>query len=341
MHAASDRRLGALLAAALLGPGLLATLPATGQDLQTLRARAQAIADQVSALEHRLEGLRSERAALEGRIERRTRQIALLELEMRGLEDDYRAASARYVERAVEAYKSGGPATRVAQLLASRSLHDFFTLATATSRASELDSRALAALASLRRRVATAQEGLDRQKQALLATRAQVEAVASTVEATLAERRARLHALNGEIEALKTELATRERRAALERPSAPGDRASLDAGPAGAQRIPEGFLSTGVFFEGLASWYGPGFEGNRTASGEVFDPSRYTAASRELPFGTWLFVTHEGKAIVVVVNDRGPYVGGRILDLSRAAAHVLGLAGKGVGWIRAEILVKV
>jgi rare lipoprotein A (peptidoglycan hydrolase) len=108
------------------------------------------------------------------------------------------------------------------------------------------------------------------------------------------------------------------------------------AGP--AQDIPEGFASTGVTFEGIASWYGPGFEGNPTASGQIFDPSLYTAASKELPLGSWLHVSHQGRGVVVLVNDRGPYVEGRILDLSHAAAQAIGITG--LGWVKATILVK-
>ncbi|MGH2694860.1 MAG: septal ring lytic transglycosylase RlpA family protein, partial [Actinomycetota bacterium] len=102
--------------------------------------------------------------------------------------------------------------------------------------------------------------------------------------------------------------------------------------------IPAGFAGTGVSFEGIASWYGPGFEGKPTASGDIFDPDLYTAASKELPLGTWLYVEHQGRGVVVLVNDRGPYIDGRILDLSRAAAEVIGITG--LGWIRAEILIK-
>ncbi len=82
--------------------------------------------------------------------------------------------------------------------------------------------------------------------------------------------------------------------------------------------------------EGLASWYGPGFKGLPTASGEPFDPQGYTAAHKTLPFGTDLLVSYRGRSVAVTVNDRGPYVGGRELDLSRAAARDLGLTRVGV-----------
>jgi rare lipoprotein A len=84
---------------------------------------------------------------------------------------------------------------------------------------------------------------------------------------------------------------------------------------------------------GLASWYGPGFKGLPTASGEPFDPRGYTAAHKTLPFGTDLVVSYRGRSVAVTVNDRGPYVGGRKLDLSRAAARDIGLTRVGVGYV--------
>jgi rare lipoprotein A len=79
----------------------------------------------------------------------------------------------------------------------------------------------------------------------------------------------------------------------------------------------------------VASWYGPGLEGATTASGEPFNPNDYTAAHRTLPFETRLIVTYGERSVVVRVNDRGPYVAGRDLDLSQAAAQYLGLTSVG------------
>lgn len=84
----------------------------------------------------------------------------------------------------------------------------------------------------------------------------------------------------------------------------------------------------------VASWYGPGFAGRPTASGERFDPSQLTAAHRTLPLGTLLRVEFNGRWIIVRVNDRGPYVKGRDLDLSRAAAEALGILSAGVARVR-------
>ena len=87
----------------------------------------------------------------------------------------------------------------------------------------------------------------------------------------------------------------------------------------------------------VSSWYGPGFEGAITASGEPFDPYGYTAASPYLPFGTRIYVCYRG-CVTVLVNDRGPYVYGRELDLSQAAAEAIGLTYVGVDVIDATVL---
>jgi len=91
---------------------------------------------------------------------------------------------------------------------------------------------------------------------------------------------------------------------------------------------------------GQASWYGPGFYGNRTASGEVFRPGTLTAAHRSLPFGTRVRVTNlwNGRSAVVRINDRGPFHGGRIIDLAHGAAQELGVTASGVADVRLEIL---
>jgi len=91
---------------------------------------------------------------------------------------------------------------------------------------------------------------------------------------------------------------------------------------------------------GLASWYGPGLHGNPSASGERFDQNALTAAHRTLPFGTQVVVTNldNGSSVVVRINDRGPFHGNRVIDLSTAAARVLGLIQTGVAPVRLDIL---
>lgn len=91
---------------------------------------------------------------------------------------------------------------------------------------------------------------------------------------------------------------------------------------------------------GDASWYGPGFYGKKTASGERFDKNKLTAAHRTLPFGTKVRVTRRdtGRSVVVRINDRGPFVRGRIIDLSKAAAKRIDLIGIGVAPVLIEVI---
>lgn len=90
---------------------------------------------------------------------------------------------------------------------------------------------------------------------------------------------------------------------------------------------------------GQASWYGPGFRGKPTASGEKFRPGKRTAAHKTLPFGTILKVENQtnGRQVKVVVNDRGPYAGDRVLDLSKGAAKRIGLIDQGVGRVEFRV----
>ncbi len=86
---------------------------------------------------------------------------------------------------------------------------------------------------------------------------------------------------------------------------------------------------------GIASWYGGRFHGRRTANGEVYDLFKLTAASRTLPLGTYVLVLNEenGKTVTVRINDRGPYVEGRIIDLSQAASYELGMMKRGLAYV--------
>ena len=94
---------------------------------------------------------------------------------------------------------------------------------------------------------------------------------------------------------------------------------------------------SGHSFSGIASYYG-NESGSRTASGQRFNQNALTAAHRSLPFGTKLRVTHRGSSVIVTINDRGPFVRGRVLDLSTGAARAIGLTGAGVGRVTAEVV---
>jgi rare lipoprotein A len=98
-----------------------------------------------------------------------------------------------------------------------------------------------------------------------------------------------------------------------------------------------GSQSSGRGFSGMASFYG-NESGSKTASGQRFNQNALTAAHKTLPFGTKLRVTHGGQSVVVTINDRGPFIKGRVLDLSTGAARAIGLTSRGVGRVTAEVV---
>lgn len=98
-------------------------------------------------------------------------------------------------------------------------------------------------------------------------------------------------------------------------------------GPLAGGGLPSGLSYSGSTVDGVASWYGPGFDGQPTATGAVYDEDAWTVASPWLPLGSLLVVTAGSRSVLLLVNDRGPYVGGRVLDLSHAAAMALGSTG--------------
>jgi rare lipoprotein A (peptidoglycan hydrolase) len=107
-----------------------------------------------------------------------------------------------------------------------------------------------------------------------------------------------------------------------------------------ALAFPFGAGATVVVQEGLVSWYGHSFHGRPTASGEIFDATAMTMAHPTLPLGTQVKVTNprNGRSVVLRVNDRGPFVGSRIADLSQAAAAYLGILRRGIAHLQLEVL---
>ncbi|HWH77331.1 MAG TPA: septal ring lytic transglycosylase RlpA family protein [Candidatus Binatus sp.] len=108
-----------------------------------------------------------------------------------------------------------------------------------------------------------------------------------------------------------------------------------------ASKVPPPAIPIGNLSQtGIASWYGPGFHGKATASGEVYNQNELTAAHQTLPLGTKVMVTNleNGSATEVLVNDRGPFAKGRIIDLSYAAAQSINMVGPGTAKVRVDVL---
>ncbi len=99
-------------------------------------------------------------------------------------------------------------------------------------------------------------------------------------------------------------------------------------------------VRVGETFNGISSWYGPDFDGKATSSGEIYDMHALTAAHKTLPMNTLVKVTNRdnGKSVIVRINDRGPFVGTRIIDLSNKAAHQIDMVKKGTANVRLEVI---
>lgn len=345
MNLKHRRCLRSLGAAGLTAALTLGSVPVAGAaGLEAMRDEAQAVADEVTSLERSLAALRSEQIRLAASIERTGAELAVLESARHDAQAAFDDASERYARRAVEAYKDGAN-ERLALLLSAESMGEMLTLAEATAVGAEQDVRALRRWRRARSSISSAEDAIEKRKAQLLEEQARVEEVTAEIEQTLEGRRVALDEFVVRIDDLEA-AARREaaRRAAEARRAEAAHTSEEAATPSGAgpekvlpRELPKsGFIGTGVTFEGIASWYGPGFEGKPTASGDIFHADGLTAASLDLPLGTWLRVTRGARSVTVLVNDRGPYIEGRILDLSQGAAEILGFTG--LAWVSAEIV---
>lgn len=200
--------------------------------------------------------------------------------------------------------------------------------------ASALRARAEVRRTALRRQATAALDAQEQARHLLAAAQEEVAraAAAAATAVELARVQAAAAALAASQAALDTASAvvTRALTAAQTRRSqrAQATEAPVVALVEGAgSGYPAGYSPTGEVLVGLASWYGPGFVGSPTASGSPYDPERMTCAHKTIRLGTVLRVSANGRAVSCLVNDRGPYVGPRILDMSRAGSRALGFDG--------------
>lgn len=323
--------------------GLSEELSSVRQDLDAAAARALQLEAEITALQ-------ADNRAIDERLAVTSQRIVEQRLTLEKAQARLDQAEARYRARLVEVYKRG-TFDPITLLLSSDSLSDLVTRASVLTRIVEDDSQVLADL-----NVAAAEA---RYQQVML------EDLRSQDHALRDAQQARVESLAGmlaEQEALVTQLTAEAREALLESrrftaetrqqwrlssipigTDIPRATATVDSHP-GVQYLvsaymPRQYRSAGESFSAVASWYGPGFNGRGSASGQIFNEDDFTCASRTLPFGTVLALTRGDRRVIVYVNDRGPYIAGRDLDLSKAAATSLGFGG--VATIQVEIVVPV
>ncbi len=261
-------------------------------------------------------------------------RTATLRAEMDRLADELDVARAALGDRARAIYMHGQP-DPITQLFTGLALPDLAIAARGYESGAQTDEQIIADVEEATRRIAALRRQADLVRVSLLAQAAPVFAAQDRARslyaaASAAEQRA-LAALRDRLDALSADVTD----AVAPAVTARGRRAKAAEEPIirlleqTGRGMPPGYHRTGVRITGIASWYGPGFVGNPTATGAPYDPERLTAAM--LPpvrLGTVVRVTSDdGLAINVLVNDRGPYGKGRVIDLSRAAARWMGFTG--------------
>jgi len=295
-------------------------LPRLQAELAEVTAQAQELADRLDRAAARDGGLRvaterlaEARAAAQSRLDARARLVY-----MRSTPDPLGSVTRGMTAPGLRRLVQRGT---TAALTVDRAL------VVAVSEESEqvrvLRARAEAFRSALAAQARDVLEAQDRARLLLAAAEqlaAQEQAAAAI--ALLAEQRAALDLVSAVVTTALTPAQTRRSRRAAEQ-QVPVV-ALVEA--AGAD-YPRGYRPTGQRIGGTASWYGPGFVGSPTASGAPYDPERLTCANKELPLGTVIRVSANGRAISCLVNDRGPYVGDRVLDMSRAGSRALGYDG--------------
>jgi rare lipoprotein A (peptidoglycan hydrolase) len=308
-------------------------------------ARAQALAEARWA-EARLADLQERYATVEAEALEAAAYLVdalIRERELRGLVVE---AQAMVDARANAAYRAG-PGAVLGALLEADSLGALSDTQVLIERAflDDLD-RANDALQAVRT-AAEARRALEDAQARLVAQERRLARLLTQMQIALASAREAAHRAGITVESLER----RERQIKAEREENEKrielitglDQSELLAllGPTGGRgcRIPPGLDRTGESFSGEASFYGEEFAGQSTAMGAIFDPALFTAAHRTLPLPSFLHVTYQGRCATVLVNDRGPYIEDRVLDLSEGAATYLGMAHAGVGQVTAEILV--
>ncbi|MDX6199232.1 MAG: rare lipoprotein [Actinomycetota bacterium] len=300
-----------------------ADLPRLQAELAAVTSTAERLAEALDAAAARDGGLRlamdelaEEQDAAQARLDARARLVY-----MRSRPNPLGALAEELAAPGLRRIAHQG---QTAALTVDRSLID--AVARQSAKVKALQVRAEAFRDRLRAQAAEVFAAQDKARELLAVAErlaAQQRAAAELAElAELEAQRAALDEVSAAVTAVLTPAQTRRSQAAAQN-QAP----VLAVIEAAGSDYPRGYRPTGATITGTASWYGPGFVGSLTASGAPYDPERLTCANKELPLGTVIRVSANGRAVSCLVNDRGPYVGDRILDMSRAGSRALGYDG--------------
>ncbi len=329
-------------------PSLAIPFATIAADLSPVDANLDAATARALELEAEIATLDDDNRALNERIAVTAARVVEQRATVDAAETAFAEATTRYRRRLVEVYKHG-TFDPLMLLLSADDLAELISRAGILSRIAEDDSRLVADLnltAAEARYQQNVLSDLQAQDRALVAAQ---EARATSLTALLAEQEALVAQLTIEareaiLKVRASSANTRQQWKAASIPvgsTIPRATASVDSRPGLTYLVsaymPRAYRSSGQVYSAVCSWYGPGFNGRNSASGQTFNEDDFTCASRTLPFGTVLALTRGDRRIIVYVNDRGPYIDGRDLDLSKAAASALGFGG--VATVSVEIVV--
>lgn len=303
------------------------------------------IADRIASDQKNLENARYELAEINNKLanaevylNQRRLELADATDRLSNAEDRYNLTLMTYEDRISAIYKLGD-SNFYEVALSSQDFTDALARISYLGKVSENDERLVRRVKAEADNVRDARDRVDQLKQgqavdtnALISRKKDLEKQLATGKSDIDRRMVELT----RVRTLEQEEETRR----MAEESASIDASSIYTGVMGPSVVvsnepPAGLQASGIAISGMASWYGPGFQGNTTANGEIYNMYGFTAAHKSLPFNTWLKVTHNGRSVFVRINDRGPYVGGRIIDLSYSSAQAIGITG--VGFVSAEI----
>lgn len=314
--------------------------------LSAINDQLDAATARVLEIESEATALRAESVALEERLAVTSERIRIQRQELEQAESRLVEARDRYEQRIVVVYKQGS-VNPVSLLLSAESISDLFARASLLSRIAEEDGRVLSDLTRATADARYQASALDDLQAQDIELRRIQQARIKSLDQMLAEQETLIAQLTEDARAalLAARAQDAETRRQWKDSSIPGgvtiERAEAIVLPDRiflcSAYMPRTYRTTGQPFSAVCSWYGNEFDGRPTASGQIFNEDDFTCASKTLPFGTVLALTRGAKRIIVVVNDRGPFVTGRDLDLSKAAAAALGFSG--VVTVQAEIVV--
>lgn len=332
------RRLGVVLAVLLAGaPAAAQTLDAARQDRAEAEAKLEAVSADFGALAKRYARVQARADLAAARLVDALMQESALQAEA--------ARSRALLDGRADAIYRAGPAAFMDVLLGSAGPGDFLARQELIERALGEGVEDAVAAVQAREDAGDLVAEMEDARTELVRHQSRLSEIRHVMEIRLTQALTDLDAADARIAEIERQQQELIDAASLE--DYYGDLIEVDGelaellemlGPTGGRgcEIPPALESTGRVFYGESSFYGEEFAGNPTAIGHIFNPALFTAAHRTLPLPSFLHVRYGGRCATVLVNDRGPYVDGRILDLSEGAAKYIGLPG--VGDVRCEIL---